>query len=91
MVLRSLLQQAGVDQRVHIAMHGLDVAADPARDLADRQGPLAGHGLESQQGCEGSQGVSLAAAGLCGWLCGRYPGKGGRVGNVIKGIPILNL
>ena len=44
-----LLQDAGFQQRMHIAVDGLHVAADPARRLANRHWPRArkrtGYGL----------------------------------------------
>ena len=41
-----VIDDAGVDQGAHVAMHGLDVATDAARRLPDRHGALAGHGLK---------------------------------------------
>ena len=38
-----LIEDAGMKKRRHVAVDGLDVPADPARHLADRQCALAGH------------------------------------------------
>jgi len=40
------LQHAGIEKSMHVAMHGLHVALDPARRLADRHRTGAGHGAD---------------------------------------------
>jgi hypothetical protein len=40
------LEEASIEQRMHIAMDCFDVAPNPARHLADGHAPLPCHGLE---------------------------------------------
>ena len=42
--LVGLLEKACIQERVHVAMHRLDVAPRQARQIADSQGTGAGHG-----------------------------------------------
>jgi hypothetical protein len=46
LAVAGLLQDAGGEQRGHVAVHGLDVAADPARCLPDRKRTAARHGAD---------------------------------------------
>src|ERR1700722_11905670 len=46
LVVQGLVQQAGIDERVHIAVNRLHVAVDAASDFPDRERSLAGHRLE---------------------------------------------
>src|SRR5579859_808340 len=40
------VEDAGVDERLNIAMHGFHVPTNPARGFTDRHGPLSGHGVQ---------------------------------------------
>src|SRR6266852_5033813 len=46
LVVQGLVQQPGINERVHIAVNCLHIASDVARDFPDRERSLAGHRLE---------------------------------------------